>query len=159
MVSKHSYYEILCIGADASITEIKKAYKIALLQSHPDKRDVNRIGPVTVNEIQDAYKTLIDPKLRKLYDEELSKSFKLQGFHNTGEGLDVYSLMDFCYEEDIQKFTMNCPRCSGVSGFELTEESLEEHAIENEEGGFYVLAQCSCCSLWLKILFDVVEEN
>ncbi|QEU60200.1 Jjj3 [Kluyveromyces lactis] len=161
---QRSFYEILGIGSDASNTEIKRAYKAMLLESHPDKSalnynsNTNNKSSPSVNDIQEAYQTLIDQNLRKHYDEKLAESFKKLGFHNAGDGLDLFSLDLFDYSGDEQSFSMNCPRCQITDGFQLTEDALEEHAIDYEGGGYFVLVQCSACSLWLKVLFDVIEE-
>lgn len=154
-----TYYEILGIESDATTVEIKKAYKNSLLESHPDKRIVDSTANVrSINEIQIAYQILVDDILRKQYDEQLAESFKKQGFHNSGEGLDEFSLDCFEYTIETETFIMRCPRCMAPEGFELSEESLDVHAIDNPSGGFFVLVQCNACSLWLKIVFDVVEE-
>ncbi|CDO92789.1 unnamed protein product [Kluyveromyces dobzhanskii CBS 2104] len=161
---QRSLYEVLGLESDATNTVIKKAYRAMLLVAHPDKSNSsdndstnNTLNP-SINEIQIAYQTLIDEDSRAKYDKELAESFKKLGFHNAGDGLDTFSLDLFHYHDDDQHFLMDCPRCQMVDGFLLTEETLDEHAIDYEGGGYFVLIQCSACSLWLKVLFDVVQE-
>lgn len=159
---QQTLYEILGVESDANNNDIRKAYKAMLLETHPDKSGVNNDSKtldITVNAIQHAFRTLIDEKSRKIYDEQLAESFKKQGFHNTGEGLDTYSLDSFNYEEESGFFTMSCPRCQMTEGFQLTEDILEEYAISHDNNGYFVLVQCSACSLWLKVLFDIADEE
>lgn len=62
------YYSILGIDSESSLDEIKLAYRRLAKTVHPD------IGgdPVRFRDIQDAYKTLSDPRLREKYDDELA---------------------------------------------------------------------------------------
>ena len=70
------YYEILGVARDASAEEIKKAYKKLAHKYHPDiSKDPE--GEEKFKEVNEAYKTLKDPELRKAYDQ--------LGRHNPGE--------------------------------------------------------------------------
>ena len=70
------YYEILGVARDASADEIKKAYKKLAHKYHPDiSKDPE--GEEKFKEVNEAYKTLKDPELRKAYDQ--------LGRHNPGE--------------------------------------------------------------------------
>lgn len=152
-----SHYEALGLNSDSSLHCIKKAYKERLLSSHPDKtRNGSRSDEV--NKIQEAYKVLSDPVLREIYDKSLKEEQKKQGLHSGGDGLDEYSLDEFYFNPRTCEYCMDCPRCHGKDGFHFSEETLEEHCQERPNGGFVVLAQCSACSLWLKVNFDLAEE-
>lgn len=152
-----SHYDVLGLNSDCSLDGIKKAYRDRLLNSHPDKtRDCTSSDEV--NKIQDAYKVLSDPGLRKKYDESLKHEQKRQGLHSSGDGLDEYSLDEFYFNAEISEYCMDCPRCHGKEGFHFTEDTLEDHCQERSNGGFQVLSQCSACSLWLKVNFDLAEE-
>ncbi|SCW03102.1 LAFE_0G02982g1_1 [Lachancea fermentati] len=158
MSSNKSYYEILGIDTTTDVNGLKKAYKEKLLSIHPDKnRDSSQLG-VTIDDLQRAYQVLVDSDLRANYDKELEESYKKQGFHNNGEGLDEYSLDEFYFDPATGFYCLDCPRCQMSRGFEISEEMLEEHCIERNSGGFHVVVQCSACSLWLNVNFDVVEE-
>lgn len=154
-----SLYEILEIDVDSNDVRIKQAYKKKLLDLHPDKNSESINEAYRINEIQTAYRVLIDPIKRLKYDEELENKCKIQGFYNNGDGLDEYSLDNFHYHEDRHIFTMDCPRCQIGNGFQILEHLLEEYAVKRENGGFNVLLQCTSCSLWLKINFNIVEES
>lgn len=62
------YYYILGIKSDASIEEIKKAYRKLSLKFHPDKNDGDEFFTERFKEIQEAYETLIDATKRSKYD-------------------------------------------------------------------------------------------
>ena len=64
-----NYYEILEVHKFASDTEIKRAFYKLTKKYHPD------INPKTANlfkEINEAYHVLIDPKLRREYNNSLN---------------------------------------------------------------------------------------
>ena len=70
------YYEVLGVARDASADEIKKAFKKLAHKYHPDiSKDPD--GEAKFKEVNEAYKTLKDPELRKAYDQ--------LGRHNPGE--------------------------------------------------------------------------
>ncbi|CAI4043974.1 Jjj3p SKDI_10G2970 [Saccharomyces kudriavzevii IFO 1802] len=166
LTSSLTHYEILRIPSDATQEEIKKAYRDRLLNTHPDKlakKTSNKVNSVTIDTIQDAYKVLSNIKTRGEYDKLILENYKHQGFHNCGDGLDEFSLDDFSFDEEKLEFMMNCPRCQFGDGFHFKESLLEE-CIDNEnvnewdQSGYQLLTQCSACSLWLKVNFDVEEE-
>ncbi|CEP64380.1 Jjj3p LALA0_S11e02762g [Lachancea lanzarotensis] len=163
MVLQASHYEILGLEAKCDISEVKRAYREKLLSSHPDKNQDRKQSPqigdgVSIEKIKQAYRVLSEPEKRKRYDLLLAESYKKHGFHNTGEGLDSFSLDDFDYSTDSEDFSMDCPRCQAKKGFELTEDMLEQNAIESPNGGYLIVVQCSACSLWLQVTYDVVED-
>ncbi len=64
-MAKRDYYEILGVGKDASADEIKKAFRRAAVEHHPD-----RGGDETkFKEINEAYEVLKDESKRKRYDQ------------------------------------------------------------------------------------------
>lgn len=65
MATKRDYYEILGISKDASPDEIKKSFRRAAVEHHPD-----RGGDETkFKEINEAYEVLKDNEKRKRYDQ------------------------------------------------------------------------------------------
>ncbi|MDL2362968.1 MAG: molecular chaperone DnaJ [Patescibacteria group bacterium] len=64
-MAKRDYYETLGIGKDASPDEIKKAFRRAAVEHHPD-----RGGDETkFKELNEAYEVLKDTEKRKRYDQ------------------------------------------------------------------------------------------
>ena len=63
------HYEVLGVAMDADVDAIKKAYRKAALQWHPDK-NMDRLEEATerFRIISDAYQVLSDPKERSWYD-------------------------------------------------------------------------------------------
>jgi hypothetical protein len=61
------YYKILELPTTASLSEIKKSFRRLAQQYHPDKNDGSNMAAAHFHEIQEAYKTLSDPKKREAY--------------------------------------------------------------------------------------------
>jgi len=70
MTTKRDYYEILGVSRDASLEEIKKAYRKLALKFHPDRvpESEKKSAEEKFKEISEAYAVLSDPQKRKLYD-------------------------------------------------------------------------------------------
>ncbi len=64
------YYKILGISKDASIEEIKKAYRNLVKIYHPDLSRTKETEEM-LKTINEAYKTLSNPKLREQYDKQI----------------------------------------------------------------------------------------
>jgi molecular chaperone DnaJ len=65
-MTKRDYYEILGVGKDASADEIKKAFRRAAVQYHPDKEGGSE---EKFKEVNEAYEVLKDPSKRQRYDQ------------------------------------------------------------------------------------------
>lgn len=64
-MAKRDYYEILGVGKTASADEIKKAFRRAAIEHHPDKGG----DETKFKEINEAYEVLKDPSKRQRYDQ------------------------------------------------------------------------------------------
>ena len=67
------YYAVLGIEVDASIAEVKTAYRKKASQFHPDK-NTSADAPARFREVKDAYDLLADPAKRQAYDENRRRS-------------------------------------------------------------------------------------
>ena len=65
MASKRDYYDVLGVGKSASADEIKKAFRRAAIENHPDKGGSEE----KFKEINEAYEVLKDDSKRKRYDQ------------------------------------------------------------------------------------------
>ena len=71
---KEDYYKTLGVSKGSTAAEIKKAYKKAAMQWHPDKHSAKSEAQQTAaqekfKEIGDAYELLTDPVTKRLWDE------------------------------------------------------------------------------------------
>ncbi|MDB5175616.1 MAG: dnaJ [Candidatus Saccharibacteria bacterium] len=64
-MAKRDYYEILGIGKDASPDEIKKAFRKAAIEHHPDRGG----DEAKFKELNEAYEVLKDPSKKQRYDQ------------------------------------------------------------------------------------------
>lgn len=67
-MSKRDYYEVLGVGRDADLQEIKSAYRKMALQYHPDRNPGNKEAEERFKEAAEAYSVLSDAEKRATYD-------------------------------------------------------------------------------------------
>jgi diphthamide biosynthesis protein 4 len=151
------YYTVLNLATrklDPSLspTEVKAAYKRALLQHHPDKvKSKSPSSGITVDSIALAYKILSSPALKTEYDLGLQTSRPKDDDKVFRTGLDTVDLDDLIFDEGKELWTRGC-RCGDDAGFVVTEAELELNAEDGE-----LIIGCRGCSLWLRVLFGVEE--
>lgn len=171
-----THYEVLGLSTGACTNRaltpqlIKAAYRRALLQYHPDK--VHQILPnatanasnpssssplFSVDQITKAYSVISTPKLRAEYDRELALQPNNAALGNQADvfrtGVEIVDLDDLEFDEKDEAWFRGC-RCGDDRGFLFREEDLEEAANDGE-----LNVGCKGCSLWLRVLFGVVEGD
>ncbi|TRZ49208.1 molecular chaperone DnaJ, partial [bacterium] len=69
--TKRDYYEILGVKKNASLDEIKKAYREMALRFHPDRvpAEQKKESEEKFKEVSEAYAVLSDAQKRALYDQ------------------------------------------------------------------------------------------
>ena len=68
MSEKRDYYEILGVGRDADVAELKRAYRKLALELHPDRNPDDKEAEARFKEASEAYQVLSDAEKRGLYD-------------------------------------------------------------------------------------------
>ncbi|MCJ1448025.1 MAG: hypothetical protein MMC23_008538 [Stictis urceolatum] len=160
-----SYYTVLGLSpnpddaADLGAEDIKAAYRKALLAHHPDKSLAKKVitppgSRHAIDAINDAYKVLSDSHAKLEYDRVL----KLQGekpqngLIKEHPGLETVDLDDMQLDETNVTWYRAC-RCGRDRGFEVLEAELEKEAEHGE-----IIIGCDGCSLWLRVVFQTVDE-
>lgn len=83
-MSKKDYYETLGVDKDASVDEVKKAYRKLARKYHPDvNKEAN--AEEKFKEVKDAYDVLSDPQKKSNYDQ-FGSAEPNQGFGGGGAG-------------------------------------------------------------------------
>lgn len=109
---KRDYYEVLGVDRTASDEEIKKAYRRAALQWHPDRNPQRKEeAEERFKELTEAYGVLIDPQKRAAYDRYGHAGLGPQPFTGFDESIfadfaDIFG--DFFNFEDL--FGLGGPR-------------------------------------------------
>lgn len=93
---KRDYYEVLGVGKEATLDEIKKAYRRLAMQYHPDQNPGNKEAEEKFKEAAEAYAILSDADKRKRYDQ-----FGFQATQNAGGPGFQFDPSQFAGFEDI----------------------------------------------------------
>ena len=102
------YYEILEIEYEATIEEIKIAYKKQAIKWHPDKNP----GQDTLNQMQlinEAYLILKDIEAKRLYDIEYLKFKEYQRKYNSNNQ-EIKFKEEYIFSDELLKKWMNNAR-------------------------------------------------
>jgi molecular chaperone DnaJ len=91
---KKDYYLILGVARDASVEDIKKAYRQLALKHHPDRNPGSKEAEERFKEAAEAYSVLADDGKRSAYDRFVHDGLRGEGF----SGFDSSVFGDF---EDI----------------------------------------------------------
>jgi len=75
-MAQKDYYKSLGVGKEASVDEIKKAYRKLALKYHPDHASGDKAKEEKFKEISEAYAVLSDAEKRKKYDTYGSEGFQ-----------------------------------------------------------------------------------
>ena len=69
MAGKKDYYDALGVSRNATVEEIKKAYRRLAMKHHPDRNTSDANAEERFKEIQEAYDVLSDERKRAAYDQ------------------------------------------------------------------------------------------
>lgn len=93
-MAKRDFYEILGVDKSADDTAIKKAYRKAAIQYHPDKNPDNKEAEEKFKEAAEAYEVLSDADKRAKYDR-----FGHAGISGNGGGFQGGMTMDDIFSQ------------------------------------------------------------
>jgi len=101
MSSKRDFYEVLSVSREASVDEIRKAYRREALKHHPDRNQGDGAAEAKFKEVNEAYQVLSDEEKRQIYDR-----FGHEGLQGGGPGgpgfdgiTDVFAHMQDLFSE------------------------------------------------------------
>ncbi len=69
MTTKRDYYEVLGVARDASVRDVKKAYRRLAMKYHPDRNPDNDEAEEKFKELSEAAEVLSDEQKRASYDQ------------------------------------------------------------------------------------------
>lgn len=113
------HYSILGVSREASLEEIKKAYRKLAMQHHPDQGgDISKF-----HKLNEAYETLSDPSKKHLYDNPRKQSQHPGGFNFNVNGFDLNDIFR-------QAFGQQGPNPFDNNPFRQTQQQLYRTRLE-----------------------------
>lgn len=128
------YYQILGVSRDATLEEIKRAYRRLALKYHPDRNPGDKEAEEKFKEINEAYAVLSDPEKRRQYDMLGAQAFSQRySQEDIFRGFDIGDLLkDLGFgTSDIFSFIFGGPRTRRVR-FRTATGPFEEVLFEGE---------------------------
>lgn len=150
-----SYYELLGVSPQCSQNSLKIAYKKKLFSCHPDKTP-KKNGKDEIEKIIEAYSELKNSKKKSILGQ-IRRGERVI----SEESLEVFNLDDFDLGENEEGFfwQKKCDKCHFVNGVTIKEKELIETKIEDGEGGYEIIAECTGCSVCILIKFYDTQSS
>lgn len=135
-MSLKDYYRTLGIASDATLQDVKKAYRLLAHKYHPDKNPEDTLSVAYFREIQEAYTVLSNEKKRKVYDEAryfagLSSRKKPQ--HISGHWILVETQKLSRHMQKVDSYRMNHKALQEYVMLILSESHLAVLALEKND--------------------------
>ena len=130
MQNFRNYYEILGVTKDASVEDIKRAYRKLARQYHPDLNPGDKVAEDKFKDIGEAYEILSDEEKKAQYDQ-LGRFWKQKGFNRNrqaktawnGSGRTTTQEYDFSQYGDFNSFVDQLRTRRGGVGTKTTTEA------------------------------------
>jgi len=110
--AKRDYYEVLTVERNASVEEIKSAYRKAALRWHPDRNPGKPEAEEKFREATEAYSVLSDSQKRQIYD-----AYGHAGLSQSAGGFGGGQGVDFSMFEGLQDILGDFFQVEDVFGF------------------------------------------
>lgn len=92
-MSKRDYYEILGVGRDAGVDEIKSSYRKLAMKHHPDRNPGDKQAEEAFKEATEAFEVLSDDAKRERYNRHGHDGLRGgQDFHQYSNVNDIFSM-------------------------------------------------------------------
>ena len=135
-MSQRDYYEILGVENDASLQQIKEAYRKLAFQYHPDRNKGDHAALEKMKELNEAYAVLSDQEKKRRYDSLRQEygSFAHDRFRQN------YSEQDIFRGSDINQIFEEMAKAFGFRGFdEVFRESYGQgyHTFKFQRPGMF----------------------
>ncbi|WCJ35397.1 DNAJ heat shock N-terminal domain-containing protein [Euphorbia peplus] len=165
-----TYYDLLLVKQDATYEQIRASYRVAILNSHPDKlqnKDDTFADQIQLGDkflkIQKAWEVLGNPTSRAAYDSDLRSSR-----NDLGVAEDVH-LGDMMLEDgEVLELYYQC-RCGDYFSVDCLElEKMGYKLLKHESKIFFetedkqpssVILPCGTCSLQIRLLIDTDNKT
>lgn len=98
-MSKRDYYEILGLGRQATDDDIKRAYRQAAMDNHPDRNPGDHTAEERFKEAAEAYEVLSDAQKRQRYDRFGHDGLQGTGFHHFTDVEEIFSSFGDLFED------------------------------------------------------------
>ncbi|KMZ74092.1 Chaperone protein dnaJ [Zostera marina] len=161
---RKTYYDILSVKKDARYDEIRARYKLAVLNSHPDKQKTSVDDHKKFLDVQKAWEVLSNPQTRSTYDREMIAS-KLDSVPIADKINLSDTTIDRSSDDPEILHPCRCGDCFAITfselaeiGFRLDEngglldvETLENSNLENAS----ITIPCSSCSLNINLIVSL----
>lgn len=127
MAEKRDYYEVLCVGKDATEADLKKAYRSLAKKYHPDMNPDDKEAEQKFKEVNEAYGVLSDAEKRQKYDQYGHAAFDPAA---GGTGFDASG---FDFSDIFSSFFGGGGGFGGFGGFGSSSSNARNRAVDGED--------------------------